>query len=155
MSDFLRNPQFQPDEEMKKFIEGLFAEAPKKPSKPKGKISPPAPESMPTLELSMDYDDDLPQFDMDLATKYAKEEMESIRVIYLEFQDKISDMAIYPYLYPGIQDLGEICRDMDSMIENTFDTEELSSMGEVDYKKMLKIRARILASVFNKYKGKK
>lgn len=153
MSDFLRDPKFQPDEEMKKFIEGLF-DQPKKKIKAPRAAKPPAPQSKPSLELSMDWETD-PQIDMDLAAKYAREEMENVRVTFLEFQDKISDMAIYSYLFPSIQDLGDVCKDMDSMIENSFETEDLSSMGEVDYKQMLKIRARILSSVYNKYKGRK
>jgi hypothetical protein len=145
MSDFLQNPNFQPNEEFKNLIDSLFQEE-KKVKKKKKEVHEH------TYELNLPEAPPLAKEEEELAIKIVRDELEQFRVVFLEMQDKVSDMGIYTYLYPGLEVLGEECSEFRDLIEDDFDKEALSEIGEEDYEEAKKVRARILASIFNKYK---
>jgi hypothetical protein len=143
MSDFLQNPSFQPNEEFKNLIESLFQEEKKSKKKEPHQH---------TFELNLPEAPPLEEAEEKLALKIARDEMEEFRVAFLEFQDKVSDMGIYTYLYPGLEDFGQECSELRDLILDDFDMERLSEVGEEDYKEAMRVRARILASIFTKYR---
>jgi hypothetical protein len=146
MSDFLQNPNFQPSEEFKNLIDGLFAE--------QKKTKLPKEVHQHTFELHLPDVPPLNEADEELALKTTRDELENFRVAFLEFQDKVTDMAIYTYLYPGLEEFGEQCSELRDLIEDSFDHEGFSEVGEADYEEAMKVRRRILSSVLKKYKQK-
>jgi hypothetical protein len=79
--------------------------------------------------------------------------METLRLNFLDFQDKIRDLEIRKFLHPKMEDFGKACSDMSELIDNIFIHDEFSEAGKVEYREAMKIRSHILSSVFNKYKG--
>lgn len=141
MSNFLQDPGFQPDENFKSFIDSLFAD--KKP------VSENKPAS---LEVVIPDAPVLGEAETKLALKMASDELEAIKQAFLEFQDKISGMATYTFLYPGISKFGEECAEFVDLVEDNFQKDKLTEIGEEEYAKAMKLRAHILATVFNSYK---
>jgi hypothetical protein len=146
MSDFLKHPNFQPDEEFKKFIDGIFIV--REPTKVKKEVPPPTESK---LELNLPDPEELTEGQLRLAGKMASDELEQFRVAFLDFQDKVSDLGIYTHLYPNLEDFGQVCEEMKDLIDNNFNEDDLSDVGQVEYKQAQLIRARILAHIFNRY----
>lgn len=148
MSDFLNNPSFDAEgtEEFRTTINSFFqnnkpkAKAPKTPKKDKKmKVKiPEAPAQAPE--------------EIEQAIKMAKEEMDEIRQSFVFMQDRIKDLALYPFIFPHLEDFANACQEMLDVVEDNINKEDLSAQGKKDYDNLLKVRARILSSVYNKYK---
>lgn len=146
MSDFLRDPSFKPNEELKAFIDSMFVEeehpdghTPKR--KPDYKLAIPAPPPMQDEET-------------ELAVKLTREEIENFRVNFLEFQDKVSSLGIYTFLYPSLREFGNACQDLSDLVEDFFNKESMSKDGLKNYDQAMKVRQHILAAVLKNYKEK-
>lgn len=144
MSDFLKDPNFQPDEETRKFIDSIFetVQLPKAPKKKK---------TTPSVKIQLPDPEPLDSGIMQFALDKSASELEAFRVAFLEFQDKVTDMAIFSFLHPALVDFGDKCQDLAYVIDDNFNEKEMTALGKADYKELLKIRARILYSVYNKY----
>ncbi len=143
MSDFLHSPNFKPDEEFKSFIDSLFELKPK--------IKP--PQEVSNLKLNIPDPKELEQDQLKLAQKIANDEFEAFKVAFLDFQDRVSDMAIYTFLYPSLEEFGEVCAEMVDLVEDNFNQKDFTDVGKGDYQEAMKVRSRILASIYNKYKN--
>lgn len=143
MSDFLQNPNFKPDENFKNFIDGIFEE------KPKAKKE----STRTNFELDIPEAPAMAESEIKLASKIAHDEMEAFKQAFLEFQDKVSDMAIYTFLYPGLRDFGDECSELVDLIEDNFNQEKFTEAGKKDYVEAMKLRAYILSTVYNRYKN--
>lgn len=135
MSDFLHPLE----DEFKRMIDSVFVD------KHQGK-------SGPTKKLQLPNAPEMPECEQAQYVAVAMEELEQIRQAFLDFQDTISHFAVYPYLYPHIEQFGNIAQDLESLIENKIDEQDLTDAGIVDYEKLLQVRNRILDQIKKKHK---
>lgn len=142
MSMFLNNPDFEGDYEFKELVDNMFKvqKTEKEEPKPK-KIKFPEPQKLEPVEE-------------EAAILLAQDEMETVREAFLDFQDAIANTALYPYLFPEFEEMGESFKEMVELVEDSIDQSELTEAGKKDYERMLKVRNRILSSVYNFYKTK-
>ncbi len=128
---------------LKKMIDDLFTEK-EIPSEPSDKDERPRPV----------IDHLVPKENKEAINAYIKkatEELELIRLAFLDFQESISELVVYPYVYHQIQEFGEACMDLVEVLNNDFDTGKMSDKGKKDYEKLKKLRANILSSIRQKY----
>lgn len=144
MSDFLKDPKFEPNDQVKNFIESLFADnLPKDTSK----------EHRSSFKLEIPDAPPMTEAEIKLALKIVQDEFAAYKREFMEFQDKVSDMGIYSYLFPSLDDFGDACQDLLDLIENNFDKKKFTDAGEEKHKEAMKIRANILAVIYNKYRN--
>jgi aminopeptidase-like protein len=87
------------------------------------------------------------------AVAWALEEMEALRVKFLDFQEEVSELAVLPYLYESLEEFANACMDMIDLIENNVKPENLNQAGQNYYNKMQIFRKELLDSVTRKHKG--
>lgn len=136
MSDFL-NPL---EGDFKKMIDSFFVD------KAKEKRGP-------TVDLNLPTPPELSKEEEHEYTKIGAKEMEDIRVAFLDFQEKISDTAAYPYLYPHIEEFADIAQHLVDLVEHNIDVEDMTEVSQGDYEKLMQVRSRILDQIKQKYKG--
>lgn len=144
MSDFLKDPTFQPTEDVRSFIDSLFAEA--------APVDLPKDLQAPAYELKLPDVTPLSQADMKLALQIAEDEMEEFRDKLMKFCDSVSGMAIYSYLFPDLEDFGEACEDLFTLVQDKFDTNKLTEAGLERYKEAGKVRMGILSAILKAYR---
>ncbi|MDK2600585.1 hypothetical protein QO179_24130 [Bacillus stercoris] len=147
MSGLGKVPSFEPDENYKELIGKMFEE--KQEDKKKDL------EDKKNVRHRLKLPDPPKQTDeqKEFSIRCAKEEMENLRVAFLDFTDKVNDSVVYAYLYSEIEKFVEACQDMAILIEDDIDKDKLSQEGLEYHNKMQKLRLRILNDVYNKYKG--
>lgn len=142
MSDEAKNIP-QDDDKFKDMVGKFFGDSPE-PAKPKPvikKVKGSSEQPKETSEM------------IDYATEKALEELELLRLAFLDFQEQIASLVVYQYLTPQIEYLGEQCLDMAELIQNEIDQAKLSSEGKEKFNELQRLRARILASVYQKYRN--
>lgn len=90
----------------------------------------------------------------DFAKQKALEEMEQVRVAFLEFQDKVRDLMMFNYMTSSFEQFAEYASDMNEVIEDQIDETKLTPETLKKYKSIKKLRAQILSNVYNRYKKK-
>jgi hypothetical protein len=137
MSDFLHEPK----DELRSLVDDYFLNQTKKEPTLKG---PTRQLKLPkAISVSKDKEAEL--------LPIARKEVERVRQMFLDFQDEISDTAIYPYLYPHIEQFAEIAQSLSDVLENSIDEDELSKSGLTDYGKLQDVRNRILNQIDKRY----
>ena len=139
-------------DEFRELIENMFQQ--KKEEKKEKVQDKPQDSNFPTYRLNFPESRPKTQEQSDKAIRYAKEEMERIRLAFLDFTEKINDTVLYGHLYGNIEDFVEVCKDLTAMLEDGVDTDKLTSHGLEDYERMTRIRERLLSYVLDKYEEK-
>lgn len=152
MSEFGKIPGFQPDENVRRMIEDMFAE--KKESRKEQAAESSAPEQKSTPRRRVRIPEPPPQTKEQegVSLGLANQEIELLHEAFLEFSEKTSDLVIYGHLYAEILNLTEVFQDMEAVINNNIEEDALSEQTLGDYDKLKRIRARILSDVYGKYK---
>lgn len=152
MGEFGRLPGFEPDENVRRMIEELFAE--KKEAR-KDEVVEEAPTEdtpKPTRRVRLPEPPAQTKKEQGVALGFANQEIELLHEAFLEFSERTSDLVIYGHLYAEILTLTEVFQDMEALINQTIHEEALTEQTAGDYNKLKKIRARILSDVYGKYK---
>lgn len=155
MSGLGKVPNFEPDEDFKAMIEGIFQQ--KKEIQPVEVVEEEktSKKKTPTRRLKLPEPPALTAEEQEKALEKAKAEMEEIRISFLEFTEKVVDTILYGYLYNEVEKIVEGFEDMNTLITQDIDESKITKHGEADLEKLKKLRARILNDVYNKYeKGK-
>lgn len=108
-------------------------------------------DNRPTHRLQLPNAPVLPKEEQEKYAKIGLEEMEQVRQAFLDFQDAISHLVVYSYLYPHIEQFASIAEDLVDLIEHNIDKDDLTDVGLVDYEKLMRIRNRLLDQIKNKY----
>ncbi len=82
----------------------------------------------------------------------ALDELETVRAAFLEFQEKVEDLAIFQFIYPQVEEFVDFCLDLIELMENDFDVNSLTGESLKKYQKIQKLRARILSAIYMKYR---
>lgn len=139
-------------DEFRNLIESMFQQ--KKEEKKEKTEDKPKDTKFPTYRLDFPESPPKTKEENNKAIKYAKEEMERIRLAFLDFTEKVNDTVLYGHLYGDIEDFVEVCKDLTTMLEDGIDKDKLTSHGLEDYERMVRIRERLLSYVLDKYEEK-
>ncbi len=91
--------------------------------------------------------------DVKFATEKALEELETIRQAFLKMQEMIKGLSITEHIKPGIDVVAGSLNGINELILDDIDVDKLSPQGQEDYMQAQRIRAAILAQVYQKYKS--
>lgn len=90
---------------------------------------------------------------IEFATQKAFEELEQIRRAFTKFQEEIEHLEITKHTKHGIGALAEMFQAITELLKNNVNEGELSEEGKLDYVRAQRVRAEILAQVYNRYKN--
>jgi hypothetical protein len=90
----------------------------------------------------------------EFATAMAMEELEQIRAAFIEFQERVSSLMLYNYMTTPFEQFAEYASDLTEAINDHIDESKLTPDTLKKYKSIKKLRAQILANIYNKYKYK-
>ena len=90
----------------------------------------------------------------EFAKRKALEELEHIRVAFLELQDKVRGLMLFNYMTSCFQQFADYASDLMEVIEDEIDETMLTPDSLKKYKSIKKLRAQILNNVYNRYKDK-
>ena len=124
-------------EDVKKFLEEMQQNQEKENIKP-GDVRKNVPEEI--------EDEDVKN-----ATEKAFEELEEIRQAFLEFQHRIKELELYEDIKPNIGMTADGLEAMHELMRNDVDETQLSPEVKKEYIRAQKVRAKILARIYNKY----
>lgn len=138
------------DAKFREMVERLFEpQKPLRPAAPQKKTPvDKKKEGAPALDVGGGGKKEMVEF----ATEKALEELEMLCDAFLAFQETICDLAVTQYLTPQIEYFAEQCQDMADLIENKIDPTKLSEENQKKFRELQKLRARVLASIYQKYK---
>lgn len=97
--------------------------------------------------------EDLDKNHEDKAVEKALEELETVRQSFLEFQEHIVDLAIFPYLYDQLEEFATACTDFVDVIVDPFKDEDISEENKTMHASIQQFRTRILKSIMDQYNG--
>lgn len=138
------------DDNFKKMVESMYnqEQKPKKPKKSDDKA--PSIRKRPNIVKPEDitpHDQDL----VDFSVEKALEEMELIRHAYLDMQESIAELAIFPFIFRHIEGLAEILLDLTMLIKNNMPEGEISDETKARLDDLHALRAKILSAEWQKY----
>lgn len=150
--EFLNDPKYQIEgiESFKGSIEDFFTSIKPK-DRPKAQVIDEKPR-VPKLKVKLPDVEEQTEEQITYAVEMALKEMDHVRSDFLDFQKRIQDLALYPYIFPDIERFVESCKDMMDMLGDNINIEDLTPEGRRDYEELQKVRARILSSIYNHYK---
>jgi hypothetical protein len=150
--EFLNDPKYQIEgiESFKGSIEDFFTSIKPK-DRPKAQVIDEKPK-VPKLKVKLPDVEEQTEEQITYAVEMALKEMDHVRSDFLDFQKRIQDLALYPYIFPDIERFVESCKDMMDMLGDNINIEDLTPEGRRDYEELQKVRARILSSIYNHYK---
>ena len=148
MSGLGRVPSFEPDEETKAMIEGLFQQK----KEEKKKVVP-----ISNIEPGKRHRVRIPEAppmsakEEKIAQTLAEEELNLIHDAFLRFTEEVSDTVIYGHLYNEVTELAEAFQDMDTLLRNHINKENITESVLPEYEKMKSIRSRIFSDLYRFY----
>lgn len=88
----------------------------------------------------------------DVAKALALEELETIRLAFIEFQEKTNELILYNYMTGPLSIMAKYAEDLTALVEDDIDEAKLSPDSLMKYNSIKKLRAQILGNVYKKYK---
>ena len=88
------------------------------------------------------------------AIEKAMEELEEIRLAFLDFQSRIQNFVLFNYMTSLLEQFAEYASNLVEIIVNNIDESKLTTDSLVKYKSIKKLRIQILSSIHNKYGNK-
>lgn len=83
--------------------------------------------------------------------KKALEELEQIRLAFIEFQTSISDLALAQYFDSKIDDFAQHAVSLNDIIEDDMNVDSLNPNALFKYKRLKQLRAQIFSDIYMKY----
>lgn len=89
------------------------------------------------------------------AVEKALDEIEQIRLAFLDFQEKVQNLMMFNYMMSPIEQFAEYASNLIELIENNIDESKLAPDSLRKYKRIKQLREQIITNVYNKYKKEK
>lgn len=89
------------------------------------------------------------------AVEKALDEIEQIRLAFLDFQEKVQNLMMFNYMMSPIEQFAEYASNLIELIENNIDESKLAPDSLRKYKRIKQLREQIITNIYNKYKKEK